>query len=457
MTQQLQVIEAPQHPPEVLWLQQHLKQNLRQIESVIPAGALAPERFARVFFTAMTQGPAYPGAARLSQCTSVSVIQCAMDLAYLGLVPNTPRQQAALIPYKEKNDTIVAKIQVMKRGWIDLALRSGTVLALKASAVFAHDHFLWSEGPDGQVEHRIDPRRDPGELIASYAWARLENGEVIRDILRLPQIERNRETALKKLREEWQKANSPWTTHFDRMAEKSVLKHFISNQIDLDDRMEKAMDVDTDHDARSVDATPSIPDLRGPAPVLPALGIEAAKAQARQKAPPAPAGVRSIAGSPPLVTPETERPVANDPRGPFVDVSRPPIDVTPELGPPPDGWEVALDSQKRPYHRRKDAPPATEKPRANPEERAGAQNELAAVKAEISRILGPEKAAEPLRAVESKRSLRDRLKVANEILHQALQSKPPAPPTPPTAAVEPQPEDEDDTESDLEEVLDAAR
>lgn len=76
-----------------------------QIEAALPS-VITPERFTRMALTAISSNP------KLAKCTPKSFMGALMNAAQLGLEPNTPLNQAYLIPYKNKKEIYEAQFQI---------------------------------------------------------------------------------------------------------------------------------------------------------------------------------------------------------------------------------------------------------------------------------------------------------------------------------------------------------
>ena len=162
---------------------------------------LAPERFARIAITALTRTP------KLADCTPASVMRCLLDLSAMGLEPD--RRRAHLIPYGAECTLIIDY-----KGLVELIRRSGDVASIRAETVCENDHFEWS---NGAIEHKIDWRKDRGQVQAVYAIARLTSGEEQTAVMTRAEVEaiRNRSRAGK---------SGPWVTDWAEMAKKTAVR-----------------------------------------------------------------------------------------------------------------------------------------------------------------------------------------------------------------------------------------
>jgi recombination protein RecT len=141
-----------------------------------------------------------------------------MNAAQLGLEPNTPLGQAYLIPYKNKG-TLEAQFQIGYKGLIDLAYRSGQVKTIYAEAVHENDEFEYELGLEPKLKH-IPASKDRGDVIYYYAVFKLVNGGEGFTVMSKDDIDKHRNKFSKAANSGF----SPWTTNYDEMAKKTVIK-----------------------------------------------------------------------------------------------------------------------------------------------------------------------------------------------------------------------------------------
>lgn len=182
-----------------------------QIKKALPS-VLTGERFSRMILTAMSSTP------QLQQCTPKSFLGAMMQAAQLGVEPNTPLGQAYLIPYKNKG-TLECSFQLGYKGLIDLAYRSGEVKDIQAHEVRENDVFEYELGLEPKLKH-IPATSNRGPVILYYAVFHTKDGGYGFEVMSAEDI---REHA-KKYSKAYSSGYSPWTTNFDEMAKKTVLK-----------------------------------------------------------------------------------------------------------------------------------------------------------------------------------------------------------------------------------------
>jgi recombination protein RecT len=144
-----------------------------------------------------------------------------MNAAQLGLEPNTPLGQAYLIPFRNgKTGEIETSFQVGYKGLIDLAHRSGQFQVIYAKEVFENDDFDYEYGLDPKLTHKPHTGEDRGEVAYYYAVYRLVNGGFGFEVMSKSDVIAH----AKKFSQAYSKSYSPWSTNFDEMAKKTVLK-----------------------------------------------------------------------------------------------------------------------------------------------------------------------------------------------------------------------------------------
>ena len=182
-----------------------------EIKKALP-NTITPERFSRIVLSAISNNK------QLQQCTPNSFLAGMMNAAQLGLEPNTPLGQAYLIPYRNKG-TLEAQFQIGYKGLVDLAYRSGQVKTIYAEEVHENDEFEYELGLEPKLVHK-PAVKDRGEVIYYYAVFKLVNGGEGFAVMSKDDIENHK----KRFSKAANSGFSPWTTNFDEMAKKTVIK-----------------------------------------------------------------------------------------------------------------------------------------------------------------------------------------------------------------------------------------
>ena len=196
-------------PVKTLQSQINLMQN--EIKKALPS-VITPERFTRMVLSAISANPG------LAQCEQKSFLGAMMQAAQLGLEPNTPLGQAYIIPYKEKGIP-KAQFQIGYKGLIDLAYRSGQVSIIDAQVVYENDDFEYELGLEPKLKHKpaLSNRCKP---ILYYAMFKTKDGGYGFQVMSYQDCQDH----AKKYSKAYAGGFSPWTSNFDEMAKKTVLK-----------------------------------------------------------------------------------------------------------------------------------------------------------------------------------------------------------------------------------------
>ena len=182
-----------------------------EIAKALPS-VMTPERFTRIVTSAISTTP------QLAQTTPQSFLGAMMTAAQLGLEPNTPLGQAYLLPYK-KHGRLECQFQLGYKGLIDLAYRSGQVTIIQAHEVRENDEFSYSFGLEPTLHH-VPARGDRGNVICYYAMFRTKDGGFGFEVMSREDVEAH----ARQYSKSYGNGYSPWSTNFDEMAKKTVLK-----------------------------------------------------------------------------------------------------------------------------------------------------------------------------------------------------------------------------------------
>lgn len=182
-----------------------------EIAKALPS-VMTPERFTRIVTSAISTTP------QLAQTTPQSFLGAMMTAAQLGLEPNTPLGQAYLLPYKN-HGKLECQFQLGYKGLIDLAYRSGQVTIIQAHEVRENDEFSYSFGLEPTLHH-VPARSDRGQVVCYYAMFRTKDGGFGFEVMSREDVEAH----ARQYSKSYGGSFSPWSTNFDEMAKKTVLK-----------------------------------------------------------------------------------------------------------------------------------------------------------------------------------------------------------------------------------------
>ena len=182
-----------------------------EIAKALPS-VMTPERFTRIVTSAISTTP------QLAQTTPQSFLGAMMTAAQLGLEPNTPLGQAYLLPYKN-HGRLECQFQLGYKGLIELAFRSGPGAIIQAHEVRENDEFSYSFGLEPTLHH-VPARGDRGNVICYYAMFRTKDGGFGFEVMSREDVEAH----ARQYSKSYGNGYSPWSTNFDEMAKKTVLK-----------------------------------------------------------------------------------------------------------------------------------------------------------------------------------------------------------------------------------------
>ena len=193
-------------------LAEYLVDHRAVIEQILPSH-VGVERFLRITLSAIYANP------RLAGCDFKSMLFAVKEAAQLGLEPNGVLGHAAIIPYRNtKKGGYEAHFQLMYKGVLDLAHRSGMVEVITAKEVHDGDLFEYEYGFDQRLKH-VPAEGNRGEVTKYYAYFILKSGG--RDFV---VITKDQAAAHgKRYSKSYTDKDSPWQTSFDSMAKKTAL------------------------------------------------------------------------------------------------------------------------------------------------------------------------------------------------------------------------------------------
>lgn len=201
------------------------------------------------------------GSAQLKQCDANSILGAAFVAATYDLPIDSNLGFAAIVPYnnskfnpqtKQYEKHMEAQFQMMYKGFIQLAIRSGYYEKMNYAVVYA-DELLSYNPITGEVEFVKDfsacTQRMNGEedkVVGYYAWFKLLTGFSKELYMSKAEVENHARTYSSSYRYDLEKnkKNSNWTTNFKAMALKTVIKLLLSKWGILSVDMQRAIQDD---------------------------------------------------------------------------------------------------------------------------------------------------------------------------------------------------------------------
>lgn len=193
----------------------------------------------------------------LAKCEPASIVGAAMTAATLNLPVNNSLGFSYLIPYGTK-----AQFQIGYRGFVRLAQRSGQFLRIN-SGVVKEGEIVKIDRLTGDMTFdwiQDEKEREAKKAVGYFAYFRLTNGYEHTLYMTIDELK----THAKKFSKTFKGGGGLWSTEFDAMAQKTVLKMLLSKYAPLSIDMEQAVqkdqaafnDIDDTEDISYIDNEP---------------------------------------------------------------------------------------------------------------------------------------------------------------------------------------------------------
>ena len=171
----------------------------------------------------------------LSEAVPSTIVGAALTAATLNLPIEPSLGFAYIVPYK-KNNVPEAQFQIGYKGLIQLALRSGQFKNLNSGAIY-EEQFVSYNPLFEELEIDFTKPVKTTTPIGYFASMKLLNGfeKVVYWTKKQVEIHRN------KFSKSSSRANSPWNSEFDAMAQKTVMKSMLSKYAPMSIEMQDAI------------------------------------------------------------------------------------------------------------------------------------------------------------------------------------------------------------------------
>lgn len=211
--------QAPKGPSLASVVNQAVERQGPSLKALLPRGQEAV-RFQNLVLTAVKSAP------DLMQCFAtkqgeVSILLAVRQAAAIGLEPNTPLQEAWLLP-RRNGQVMEAQLMIGYKGLLKLARRSGLVRSVRAEVVHDADDFHYSLGLHPDIHH-VPATGDRGGLSHAYAVIDYKDGAFDFRVMDKTEVERHRAKS-DSWRNERARPYSPWTVWPEAMWRKTVLR-----------------------------------------------------------------------------------------------------------------------------------------------------------------------------------------------------------------------------------------
>lgn len=233
--QQVEQARKPPTPAQIL--SRKMAAQKEQFKLVLPR-TMDADQFTRQVISAVKTTP------KLLNCFmtpqgEISVYLAAMQAGTMGLMPNTPAQEAWLLPRRVKSQdgkyVDECQLAIGYRGYIKLIRNAGNIKTIYAEVVREGDEFQYERGLERDVLRHVPSGNEDGELTHAYAVVRYNDIKVGDEwvsggyqfiVLGKQAIERRRDKS-----ESWgnerARPYSPWTTSTDAMWRKSAVRALV--------------------------------------------------------------------------------------------------------------------------------------------------------------------------------------------------------------------------------------
>lgn len=183
---------------------------------------------------------------QLQECEPTTLMFAALKATALRLPLDPNLAQAHVIPYKNnKTRTVEAQFQMGWRGFVQLAIRSGQFQTINVTDIREGE----MQGYDlisGEMQVKAMPEREKLPVVGYLAFFRLTNGFAKSLYMTAGEVEQHakRYSQTYASKNDYVRNNSKWTTDFDAMARKTVLKLLLSRFAPLSVDMQQAVQAD---------------------------------------------------------------------------------------------------------------------------------------------------------------------------------------------------------------------
>lgn len=195
----------------------------------------------------------------LQECEPISLMYAGIKATALDLPLDANLGFAYVIPFKNnKEQKTEAQFQLGYKGFTQLAIRSGQFKTINVTDVREGELIEW-DMLTGEIRFQALPNREDLKVIGYAAYFRLTNGFEKTLYSTVESIERHagKYSQTYSSKNDYVRKSSKWSTDFDAMAKKTVIKLLLSKYAPLSVEMQQAITSDqaviTDSGNRYVD------------------------------------------------------------------------------------------------------------------------------------------------------------------------------------------------------------
>lgn len=190
------------------------------------------------------------GDPKLQECVPATIVFAALKATALNLPLDKSLGMAFCIPYKNsKQGTVVAQFQLGYKGVKQLALRSGQFAVIPNATEIKEGELISRNRLTGECVFKFiedDKERADAKTIGYASYFRLLNGAESTFYMSIEEMEAHAMRYSQTYRSKYDnvRQESKWTTDFDDMAKKTVIKLNLSRNAPLSVEMQDAIRAD---------------------------------------------------------------------------------------------------------------------------------------------------------------------------------------------------------------------
>jgi recombination protein RecT len=199
---------------------------------------------------------------KLQECEAMSIVFSALKATALDLPLDPNLGMAYVIPFKNKQKGIKeAQFQIGYKGFTQLAIRSGQFKTINVRDV-REGEIVGEDFISGEMQFKQVENRENKPVIGYVAYFRLLNGFEKMSYWRVEELVEHAKKYSQTYTSQYQNVrdSSKWTTDFEGMAKKTVIKLLLSKYAPLSIQMQSAIKADqaviTEQGERYIDNEP---------------------------------------------------------------------------------------------------------------------------------------------------------------------------------------------------------
>lgn len=166
----------------------------------------------------------------LQECTPITIMYAATKATSLNLPLDKSLGFAYVIPFKNNKEKVTeAQFQLGWKGFLQLAMRTGQFRTINVRDV-RESEIVGEDFVSGELQFKKADNRETLPVVGYVAYIELTNGFRKMSYWTIKEVEQHaqRYSQSYSSQNEYVKKNSPWSTDFDAMACKTVLKNLLS-------------------------------------------------------------------------------------------------------------------------------------------------------------------------------------------------------------------------------------